>query len=139
MSDAEHQSLLALFEAGESNERIAYELQRCKRTIRRRRVIYDERGTTRAPSTKPRGRPRHVTDEIMDTLKAHALINPYIDREETKKFVKDRFGKRISFSTVSRAWLREGYRMKKTRRVAQQRDATLRRYFLKKLLKYKSY
>lgn len=83
---------------------VVYKLQRYTHTTRWQRAIYDEQGTTEVPSTKPRGRPRHVTGEMMDTLKEHAAIDPCVDREETKMFVKNRFGKQTSLSTVSRKY-----------------------------------
>jgi transposase len=93
---------------------------------------------TRAPSNGS-GRPRYLSPPIADALRQYLLEHPGRYLDEQVVFLWDEFKVMVSNATISRSLTRMGWSKKVARRVAQERNADLRDFYLHNLSAYETY
>lgn len=86
-------------------------------------------GDVRAPLI-PGGRPRVITAVMLEALYDHLLEKPDLYLDEMAEFLSDEFDVLVSTHTISRALRSHGWTKKVARRIAQERNADLRNYYL---------
>ncbi|KAJ5708640.1 hypothetical protein N7488_008441 [Penicillium malachiteum] len=95
-------------------------------------------GDVRAPLI-PSGRLRVITPVMLEVLCAHLLEKPDLYLDEIAEFLYDEFELLVSTYTMSRALRSRGWTKKVARRIAQERNADLRDYYLYQLSDFHSY
>lgn len=95
-------------------------------------------GDVRAPLI-PGGRPRVITPIMLEALCDHLLEKPDLYLDEMAEFLYDEFDVLVSTYTISRALQSHGWTKKVARRIAQERNADLRDYYLYQLSDFCSY
>jgi hypothetical protein len=95
-------------------------------------------GDVRAPLI-PGGRPRIISPAMLEALCDHLLEKPDLYFDEMAGFLYDEFDVLASTYTISRALRLHGWTKKVARRIAQERDADLRDYYLHQLSDFRSY
>jgi hypothetical protein len=83
--------------------------------------------------------PRTVTPPILDALREHLLENPYLYLDEMVVFLWDEFHTLVTTFGIRRALISVGWSKKPARRIAQERNADLRDYYLHNLSVFRSY
>jgi transposase len=95
-------------------------------------------GTTKAPVNRI-GRPRHITPPMLEALCKHLFKKPDMFLDEMANFLRDEFDMVVATSSISRALASIGWSKKIARRVAKQRNADLREFYLYRLSAFESY
>jgi hypothetical protein len=94
-------------------------------------------GNTRAP-TNGAGQPRLITPPMLAALCDRLLEKPGLFRDEMAVFLYE-FDVLVSVSSIGRALASINWTEKATRRIANERDADLRDFYLHKLSSFRSY
>ncbi|KAK1837704.1 hypothetical protein CCHR01_19672 [Colletotrichum chrysophilum] len=108
------------------------------------RTIYNIRanlecfGHTKAPSNGV-GRRRSVTPPMLAALCERLIEKPDLYRDEMVIFLSDEFDTLVTASSISRALASAGWSKKVARRVAQERNADLRDFYLHELSAFRCY
>ncbi|KAL0933551.1 uncharacterized protein CTRU02_212514 [Colletotrichum truncatum] len=108
------------------------------------RTVYNIRanlecfGNTRAPPNGV-GRPRSITPPMLSALCDRLIEKPDLYRDEMIVFLWDEFEIWVTASSISRALASAGWSKKVARRVAQERNADLRDFYLHGLSAFRSY
>lgn len=108
------------------------------RTIRRYRSKQKNGSTVESRNTTI-GRPRVIISEIINSLCAKLTEHSTMYQDEMVLFLREQFGIYVTRSAISRALTFAGWSNKVTRRVAQQRNADLRDYYLHKTSPFRYY
>ena len=87
----------------------------------------------------PGGRPRVITSVMLEALCDHLLEKPDLYLDEMAEFLYDEFDVIASRYTISRALRSHGWSKKVARRIAQERNADLRDYYMYQLSDFRSY
>lgn len=95
-------------------------------------------GSVKAPPNSA-GRPRTVTPLMLDALRDHLLEKPDLYLEEMAIFLWDEFDTLVTTSSIRRALVSIGWSKKVARRIAKQRNADLRDYYVHNLSDFRSY
>lgn len=95
-------------------------------------------GSTTAPRN-PGGRPRSITPAMLDSLLEYLGPEPELYLEEIVKYFWREFRVSTTKSSVSRALHAVGWSKKNIRRIAKERSAELRNFYLYKLSFFHSY
>ncbi|THC88362.1 hypothetical protein EYZ11_012193 [Aspergillus tanneri] len=95
-------------------------------------------GSVKAPPNKA-GRPRTVTPPMLDALREHLLAKPDLYLDEMAVFLWDEFDTLVTTASIRRALISVGWSKKAARRIAQERNADLRDYYLHSLSDFRSY
>ncbi len=95
-------------------------------------------GSTNAPRSRP-GPSRAMSPPMIDALCQHLLEKPDQYLDEMVVFLWDEFNVLLTTPTVSRALKSIGWSRKAARRVAQQRNADLRDFYLHNLSSFRFY
>jgi transposase len=95
-------------------------------------------GTTKAPFNGV-GRPRSITPIMLQALCEHLLEKPDLYQEEIAVFLWDEFDAQVTVHSISRALASAGWSKKAAQRVARQRNADLRDFYLYKFSAFRSY
>jgi transposase len=95
-------------------------------------------GGTKAPPNGG-GRPRSITPQMIEVLCDHLLEKPDLYLEEMVVFLWDEFDVLVSPSSISRALRSRNWSKKTARRVARERNADLRDFYLHNLSEFRSY
>ena len=95
-------------------------------------------GSTRAPANGA-GRRRQITPPMLDALIDRLIGKPGLYRDEMAVFLYDEFGILVSVSSIGRALASMKWSKKVTRRIASERNADLRDFYLHKLSEFRSY
>jgi transposase len=136
-------SQLALIEATmhdtSLNDEQRAEIGECTtRTIRRIRSNTCCFGSPKAPSNGA-GRPRSITPPMLDALCERLIEKPYLYQDEMVVFLWDEFEILVTTHSISRALASIRWSKKIARRIAKERNADLRDFYLQKLSAYRSY
>jgi transposase len=91
------------------------------------------------PRTNRVGRYSCITSSMQAALLNMLIKQPYLYRYEMADFFYRRFRKRVSERSIGRTLRSKGWTRKTIHRIAQQRNADLREYYLHRISKYKSY
>jgi hypothetical protein len=83
------------------------------------------------------GRRSSITSPMLKALCTKLIEQPYLYRFEMSDFLYDTFGKSISERSIARTLRSIGWTRKVIRRIAQQRNADLRDYYLYRMSKYR--
>lgn len=108
------------------------------RTIRSIRANWRCFQSTTAPRNRP-GPPRSVIPPMVDALCQHLLEKPDQYLDEMAVFLWDEFEVLVTSVTICRTLKSIGWSKKTARRVAQQRNADLRNFYLHSLSSFRSY
>jgi transposase len=95
-------------------------------------------GETRAPANGA-GRRRLITPPMLAALCDRLLEKPGLFRDEMAVFLYDEFDVLASVSSIGRALASIKWSKKKTRRIANERNADLRDFYLHKLSSFRSH
>jgi hypothetical protein len=95
-------------------------------------------GTTRAPFNGV-GRPRSITPPMLRALCEHLIEKPELFQDEMGLFLWDEFEAQVTVYSIGRALASVGWSKKAARRVAKERNADLRDFYLHKLSFFRSY
>jgi transposase len=95
-------------------------------------------GNTRAPANGA-GRQRLITPPMLAALCDHLLEKPGLYRDEMAVFLYDEFDVLVSISSIGRALASIKWTKKVTRRIANERNADLRDFYLHKLSAFRSH
>jgi transposase len=95
-------------------------------------------GATKAPPNGV-GRPSTVTPPMLSALCDRLIEKPDMYRDEMVVFLWDEFNTLVTASSISRALASAGWTKKVARRVALERSADLRDFYLYNLSAYRSY
>jgi transposase len=95
-------------------------------------------GRTKAPANGA-GRRRHITPPMLAALCDRLIEKPGLYRDEMAVFLYDEFGVLVSLSSISRALASIKWTKKATQRIANERNADLRDFYLHKLSAFRSY
>ena len=108
------------------------------RTVRHIRSNLRCFGTTRAPFNGV-GRPRSITSLMLRALCEHLIEKPELFQDEMAIFLWDEFEAQVTVHSISRALASVGWSKKAARRIARERNADLRDFYLYKLSHLRSY
>ncbi|KAK0368254.1 hypothetical protein CLIM01_14389 [Colletotrichum limetticola] len=81
------------------------------------------------------GRPRNIAPPMLSALFERLIEKPDMYLEEMAMFLFDEFDTLVTASTIGRTLRRAGWTKKTARRIARERNADLRDYYLHKLTK----
>jgi transposase len=95
-------------------------------------------GTTKAPPNRA-GRRRTITPPMLSALLEQLIQKPELYQDEMAIFLYDEFKAVLTTSTISRALASVGWSKKAARRVAKERNADLRDFYLHNLSEFRSY
>jgi transposase len=95
-------------------------------------------GTTKAPLNHI-GRHRSINASMTKALRECLARKPDIYQDEMVAFLQNKFGRLVTTSSISRALASIGWSKKVTQRVAKQRNADLRDFYLHRLSDFRSY
>jgi transposase len=95
-------------------------------------------GTTKAPFNGV-GRPRSITPPMIEALCEHLIEKPGLYQDEMAIFLWDEFGILVTKFSIGRALASIGWSKKAARRVAKERNADLRDFYLHNLSEFRSY
>lgn len=95
-------------------------------------------GTTRAPFNGV-GQPRSITPLMLRALCEHLLEKPELYQDEMALFLWDEFEVYATVHSIGRALASVSWSKKAVRRVAKERNADLRDFYLHKLSSFRSY
>jgi hypothetical protein len=95
-------------------------------------------GKTKAP-TNGAGRQRLITPPMLAALCDRLLEKPGLFRDEMAVFLYDEFDVLVSVASIGRALASINWTKKATRRIANERNADLRDFYLHKLSSFRSY
>lgn len=109
-----------------------------ERTIRNIATNVRLFGKTKAPANGA-GRRRRITPPMLAALCDHLLEKPGLYRDEMVVFLYDEFDIVVSVSSIGRALASIKWTKKVTRRIASERNADLRDFYLHKLSEFRSY
>lgn len=136
---SQHAELEHIIRSRSLTDRQIAEVVGCsERAVRRIRSNLRHFQTTRAPHNGG-GRPASITPPMLSALSAHLLENPTLYQDEMAAFVNAEFGTPVSKFAVARALETMGWSKKKTRRVAEERNADLRDFHFRRLSEFSSY
>ena len=95
-------------------------------------------GSTKAP---PNGVGRHktITPPMLSALLKRLIEKPELYQDEMVVFLYDEFDVLVTTSSISRALASAGWSKKAARRVAKERNADLRDFYLHNLSEFRSY
>lgn len=120
-----------------TNAQIA-EVARCSaRSIRSIRVNLRDFGSTTAPRNRP-GPPRTITADTQQALQDHLLEHPTASLSEMVEHLRAECHIHASTEMVRRELVSMGWSRKITRRVAAERNADLRDFYLHKISAFRS-
>jgi hypothetical protein len=108
------------------------------RTIRNIAANLQLFGRTKAPANGARRR-RSVTPPMLAALCDRLIEKPRLYRDEMAVFLYDEFDVLVSVSSISRALASVEWSKKVTQRIASERNADLRDFYLHKLSAFHSY
>jgi transposase len=109
-----------------------------ERTIRNITSNVQLYGTTKAPGNRA-GRRRRITPSMLAALCEHLIEKPGLYRDEMAVFLYDEFEVLISVSCIGRALASIKWTKKVIRRIANERNAELRDFYMHKLSAFRSY
>lgn len=139
LTASQHAELEGMVRSRALKDREIAEIVGCsERCVRRIRSNLRHFQTTRAPHNGG-GRPASITPPMRSALSAHLLENPTIYQDEMAAFLSAEFGTRVSKFAVARALESMGWSKKRTRRVAEERNADLRDFHFRRLSEFSSY
>ena len=139
LSVAQHEQLAGMIEfSALSDAQIAEQAGCSPRAVRRIRSNMQHFDSTKAPPNAG-GRPSSITPPMMSALCDHLLENPTLYQDEMAEYLMAEFGGHVSKYAVRRALVSSGWSRKQTRRVAQERNADLRDFHLRRLSEFSSY
>lgn len=95
-------------------------------------------GTTKAPPNAV-GRPRSVTQPMLEALLAQLIEKPFMYQDEMVTFLWNEFEVLVTTWSIGRALEAAGWSKKTIRQVAKQRNDQLRDYYLHNLSDFQSY
>lgn len=95
-------------------------------------------GNVRAPRNGV-GRPRSITQPMLEALCEHLKEKPTLYQDEMAVFLWDEFGKHVTVQSISRALASVGWSKKAARQIAREQNVDLRDYYLHRLSRYSSY
>lgn len=90
------------------------------------------------PRTNRAGRRSCITPTMQEALFDILIKQPYLYRCEMAGLFYRRFRKKVSERSIGRTLRSKGWTRKTIHRIAQQRNADLRDYYLHRISKYKS-
>ena len=125
-------------DGGFKNEEIAEAASCTDRTVKAIDRNLRLFGSTTAPPNRG-GRPRSITPAMLHSLLEHLGPEPDLYLEEMVEYFWSEFRVRITKSSVSRTLRSVGWSKKNIRRVAKERNAELRNFYLYKLSSFHSY
>jgi hypothetical protein len=76
---------------------------------------------------------------MLSALLEHLIENPELYQDEMANFLYDEFEVQVTIPTISRALASAGWSRKATRRIAKERNADLRDFYLHNLSEFRSY
>jgi transposase len=95
-------------------------------------------GTTKVPLNGV-GRRRTITPPMLSALLEQLIEKPELYQDEMAIFLYDEFEVVVTTPTISRALALAGWSRKAARRVAKERNADLRDFYLHNLSEFRSY
>lgn len=136
---AVHEQLEYMISSGKYTDNQIASVARCsKRTIRRMRSNLRCFGSTKAPPNTV-GRPKTITPPMFSALCDRLIEKPGMYRDEMVVFLWDEFETLVTTSSIGRALTSAGWTKKVIRRIAQERNADLRDFYLYQLSAFSSY
>jgi transposase len=108
------------------------------RTIRNLAANVRAFGSTKAPANGA-GRRRVITPPMLAALCDRLLEKPGMYRDEMAACLYDEFDITVSLCSIGRALASIGWTKKVTRRIANERNADLRDFYMHKLSEFRSY
>lgn len=123
---------------GFTNEEIAEAASCTDRTVKAIDRNLRLFGSTTAPPNRG-GRPRSITPAMLDSLLEHLSPTPDLYLEEMVEYLWKEFGVLTTKASMSRTLRSVGWSKKNIRRVAKERNAELRNFYLYKLSSFHSY
>jgi len=123
---------------GCENKEISTKIGCNVRSVQRARAKFRRRGTTKPPLDGV-GRRKKITPTILRALIEHLTQEPELYQDEMADFLYDKFHIVVATSTISRALASARWSRKVTRRVAHERNADLRDFYLSNLSGFRSY
>ncbi|RYP01002.1 hypothetical protein DL763_000423 [Monosporascus cannonballus] len=137
LADSQHDQIRDMIKGGFKNAAIA-DTARCNiRSLKRIRSKLRCFGTTRAPPNGA-GRRRIITPPMLQALLDH-LEKPDLYQDEMAIYLYDEFEVLLTTSSISRALASARWSKKVARRIARERNADLRDFYLYKLSAFRSY
>jgi transposase len=138
-SDAQHEQIEDLILTRSLTNAEMANVARCNpRSIRRIHANLRCFGTTKAPPNGA-GRPRTITPPMLSALCDRLLEKPGMYLDEMVLFFLDDFDVLVATSTISRVLTSAGWSKKVASRIAKERNADLRDFYLHKLSDFRSY
>lgn len=138
---AKHILINTLLENGVETKIIALEASCTVRTVQRVQKARQKRQQPemRAQRADRVGRRSCITLPMQEALCDFLTERPYLYRSEMAEFLYRRFRKRVSERSIGRTLRSIGWTRTTIHRIAVQRDADLRDYYLHRMSQYKSY
>jgi SOS response regulatory protein OraA/RecX len=128
LSKSQHEQIRSIILQGFSNEEITEIIPYTPRAARRIRSTYTRFGTTTVPTSRTGPDPK-ITPTILDTLYHRLAKEPDLDRRKIASFIRDKFNKEVSVTTITRALQTHRITLKVIRRVAEQQKPELRHFY----------
>jgi transposase len=121
-----------------ANATIARTVRCSTRSLQRIRLNLRCFGTPKAPPNGV-GRRRTITPPMLSALLEHLIENPELYQDEMANFLYEEFEVQVTVPTISRALASAGWSRKAARRIAKERNADLRDFYLHNLSEFHSY
>ena len=136
---SQHKLIEGMILSKSLSDRQMADVARCStRSIRSIRSNLRCFGDTKAPPNGV-GRPRSVTPPMLSALLDRLIEKPNMYQDEMAVFLFDEFDVLVTTQSISRALAAEGWSKKVARRVALERNADLRDFYLHNLSAFRSY
>jgi transposase len=140
LDDDTHDLIDALLQQGFEYKHIAREAKCSIRTVQKKSRSRRQQHHFTMPYQRPHvGRPSCVTSPIRTAFANQLIETLDLYRREMARFFHSEFGARISERSIGRLLRRMDWTRKTIHRIAQQRDADNRDFYLHRIAQYKSY
>ena len=139
LAAAQHDQIRDMILSSELTDVQMARIVRCsERSIQTIRLNLRLFGTTRAPRNGG-GRPKSISPPMLSALCERLIEKPDMYRDEMVLFLYDEFDTLVTTSSICRTLAAAGWSKKVARRVAQERNADLRDFYLHNLSAFSSY